>query len=498
MKAQLVTGGAVWGHPEADAILLAGGQIAAVGRAAELADADAERVEATGCLVLPGFVDGHTHLVESGLAVSGFTLDAAGRARDDTLAMIAAAARTRDAGEWLILTGWDESRWPTREPLCRLDLDRLAGRAAVVAVRVDGHVAVLSSAAWSRARAVLEGRPKLIDATTGEVREEAVERVCALARPDGTALRDAVRAASRLCHRLGLTTVHVMSGATDPALLFEMAAGLRLRMVIHPPVESLASLLATGARTGHGDAWARWGAVKLFADGSVGARNAAFAVPYRSGGRGTLLLRAAQLVRWLETADRSGWQTAVHAIGDRAIAQVLRAHRAARTDPGLGHRIEHYEFPAPREVEATRALGLAVCMQPNFIGNWSGSGGLYETALGARRDAACNPLRAVLAAGIPLGFGSDGMPLGPLYGIACAMTAPHPGQRLTADEAISAYTAGAASLVPCGPGSGTLQPGAAADVVVVDGPLEGIGDRGARVVATWVAGERVTQETEAR
>ncbi len=493
---ELVWGGPVWGHPGCDAVLVEHGLVARVGQAEEFGDTEVRRICTQGGSILPGFVDGHTHLVETGLAESGFGVDLAGLDRGEALARIADAARARAGQEWVLATGWDESLWDPAACLQRADLDRVAPGAAVVAVRVDGHVAALNSAALRRAGTVLAAASRLVDAHAGEVREAAVDLVRELVRPDEAALWDALRAATAACHRLGITTAHVLSGRVEPRVLFAAAARLRLRLVVHPPVESLDAIAGDGSRTGDGDDWARWGGVKLFADGSVGARNAAFSAPYVAGGTGELNHSFDEMVQAIAAADRRGWQTLTHAIGDRAIDQVLRAHRQAGSDRELLHRVEHYEFPTDDQIESTRALGLAVCMQPNFIGNWSGPCGLYAQALGPERDARCNPLRAIIDAGIPLGFGSDGMPLGPLYGIASAVAAPHDGQRIALTEAVCAYTSGSVSLAGRGPSPGTFVVGAPADLVVLDGPLDSDGIASCRVAQTWVGGERMSYGRE--
>jgi hypothetical protein len=430
-------------------------------------------------------------LVESGLAEIGWRLDVAGCGREEALARMAAAGRLRAKGEWLFATGWDESRWIPAERLRRSELDRAVPGIPVVAVRVDGHLAAVNSEALNLAWHVVEGAPRLVDVELGEIREAAVVAVLSLVRPDDATIREALRAAARSCHRLGITTAHIMTGAVDPSAILDAAPGLCLRVVVHPPVDRLEVLVRDGVRSGQGNAWGRWGGVKLFADGSIGARNAAISLPYESGGRGALNYSTAWLSERIAAAERSGWQTITHAIGDRAIGQVLDAHRRAGSDRGLRHRVEHYELPTVDQIQDTAQLGLAVCMQPNFVGNWSGAGGLYETALGGERDATCNPFSAVIAAGTPLGLGSDGMPLSPLYGIASVVRAPHEGQRVPLEDAIRGYTEGSASLSGGEPAQGMLAPGGSADLLVLDGPLdvESIGRRS--VALTLVGGELV-------
>jgi hypothetical protein len=491
MEALLLFGGQVWGYPGCDAVLLAEERVAEIGCAEDFVGRGTMRRDVGGGAILPGFIDGHTHLVESGLAEIGWRLDVAGCGREETLARIAAAGRLRAQGEWLFATGWDESQWDPAARLRRSELDRVVPGIPAVAVRVDGHLAVANSEALNLARCVVEGAPRLVDVELGEVREAAAFALLSLACPDNATIREALRAAAGSCHRLGITTAHIMTGSVDPHLVLDAAPGIRLRVVIHPPADRLEALARDGVRSGQGDAWARWGGMKLFADGSIGARNAAVSLPYTSGGRGALNYPTAWLSERIAASERSGWQTITHAIGDRAIGQVLDAHRCAGTDPGLRHRVEHYEFPTVGQIRDTAQLGLAVCMQPNFVGNWSGVGRLYHMALGAARDAACNPFAAIIEAGIPLGFGSDGMPLSPLYGIASGVRAPHEGQRISLENAVRGYTEGSAFLSGDEPAQGWLAPGGRADLVVLDGPLdvESIGQRS--VVLTWVGGELV-------
>ena len=493
----LIWNGRVWGKEGADAILVTDGRIEAVGDGRTFEGFTGERVDAGGGAILPGFIDAHTHLLQSGLAECGWTLDLAGLSRSETLEALDAAACARARGEWLLAEGWDESRWTPSAALSRAELDRVGGDACIVAVRVDGHVAVLSRAALRAARDAIGSRSHLVDAATGRVREEAVEAVLSLVRPDAETVGRALAAAASRCHALGVTTAHVMSGWLDPRVLEKRARGLRLRLVAHVPAERTGELAERGVATGAGDDWFRWGGVKLFADGSVGARNAAFRWPYRWGGRGRLNQRRGALRDALAAADEANLQTLTHAIGDRAIAHVLRAHREARTRPELRHRIEHFEFPAAREVRAVRSLGLSVCMQPNFVGNWSGAGGLYEASLGRGRDARSNPFRRVLDAGIPLGFGSDGMPLSPLYGIASAVSPPRLGQRLGLEEAVRAYTEGAAGLSGGLPTAGRLIPGEKADLVVLDRFLCAETAAVARVRLTFAGGELVYSASSA-
>jgi predicted amidohydrolase YtcJ len=267
----------------------------------------------------------------------------------------------------------------------------------------------------------------------------------------------------------------------------------RLRIVFCPEVEMLGPLAARGLQTGHGDGWLRFGGVKLFSDGSIGAGNAALSTPYSAGGLGALNYEDETLRKWIHDADQAGWQTITHAIGDRAIEQVLRVHGSVALDPALRHRIEHFELPNDEQIERTAAGALCVCVQPNFTANWSGPGGLYDERLGSARDRRSNPLRLLRDAHVPLAFGSDGMPPGPLYGLHAAVNAPFELQRVTLDDALDGYTHGGATFEFEEDEKGSLDPGMLADLVVLDrnpyGAPERLADRA--IEMTFVGGQLV-------
>ncbi len=210
---------------------------------------------------------------------------------------------------------------------------------------------------------------------------------------------------------------------------------------------------------------------KIFADGSIGARTAALDAPYRDRpeSTGQLLLDADDIASWIARAHRREMALAVHAIGDRAIAAVLDAF--SRFDPqecrARRHRIEHLELPRSGDGERLAALGVRPCMQPNFVAEWGFPGGLYERALGPARVERMNPLASVHRAGCGLFFGSDGMPLSPLYGVRAAMTHPSPSERLDEADAVARYTQAPAEAFGSDPDTGRIAQGSAADLCVL-------------------------------
>jgi predicted amidohydrolase YtcJ len=213
--------------------------------------------------------------------------------------------------------------------------------------------------------------------------------------------------------------------------------------------------------------------MKVFADGSIGAGTAALSGPYLDRpGEGQLNYTDEELLQLVQEAHAHGWQVLAHAIGDRAIEQVLRAYGRVGVTAADRYRIEHFELAGDEQLERAARLGLIASMQPNFL-KWAKPGDLYEARLGKERTSRISPHRLALDSGLKLALGSDCMPLGPLFGIHQAVNAPHPAQRLTVEEAIQGYTLGGAYASFEEGLKGSLEPGKLADLVVLAGdPFE--------------------------
>jgi hypothetical protein len=484
--------------PEADSLAIGEGRILALGRSETilpLAQEGTRTIPLQGKALLPGFIDAHTHLLSVGLKEIGWEIDLSGRSREDVLTQLANVAHERGKGEWVIARGWDESSWKERAYLTRTELDRIAPTNPVVAVRVDGHLLIANSVAL--AKIPPHANPKLIDRARGFVREEAAFTFQRSIEPEEETLREGLHAATASAHRLGITSVHTMEPADRLKLYLNERGKIRLRVTLYPKVPCIDALKTFGIRSGGGDDWLRIGGVKLFADGSIGAGNAALGAPYAdSGETGALNYTDEALFSIIRRADEAGLQTVVHAIGDRGIEQVLRAHSTIRTSKTLRHRIEHFELPTPPQIERAARLGLHLSMQPNFVGNWSGEGSLYEKRLGKDRDQQSDPHRLVVDAGIPLAFGSDCMPISPLYGLHWAVNAPHPAQRVTVEEGIACYTTMGAHFSFEEDTKGKLAPGMLADLVILNKDPRRVSGRIAdvQVETTIVGGEVVYQK----
>lgn len=483
---------------KAEALAVRAGRIWAVASTDEikrLIGPTTEVVDLKGRALLPGFIDAHMHLVSLGLKETGYLLDLSQTSSlDEALELVRETVRLRGEGAWVRGRGWDESRWPEGRYLTREDLDRVAPKSPVALSRVDGHLLVANSQALKLIP--IEADPDEFDPKRGILRERAVESFTRQIRLDLDEIEEAILAAVKLAHSLGITSVHdiVTADHMRAYLRLHRRGKLKLRVRMNPVVEHLDPLIELGFVTGFGDETLKLGAIKLFADGSIGARNAALMEPYadQPATRGKLNYPQDELCALVRKAHENSFQVMIHAIGDRAIQAALDALEEAGVGPEDRARIEHFELPTEEELDRTEKLGVVASMQPNFL-QWSGPGGLYEARLGPERDVRIDPHRAVIEEGIPLAFGSDGMPFGPLYGIQLAVNAPHSSQKLSVEEALRAYTLGAAYAGFDEGELGSLEPGKWADLVVLsEDPIQAWKHLAeVRVEETYLAGERV-------
>jgi predicted amidohydrolase YtcJ len=487
----------------AEAVAVRDGRIVRVGSAYEVGflEGVATRViDLAGGVLLPGFVDAHTHLELVGRRQRH--LDLAGAdSRGEAIERL--RERSEDGGdEWVQGYGYDESAWADDHRLRREDLDRVETDRPVVAFREDLHTASLSSTGLERLRESMPESDVLREdgRATGVVVEDAIDGVFAATAPDAAGYRDLVAAAREAAHRRGVTAVHEMvrnSAAPRAYRDLALAGELDLRVRLNYWHDHLDALLELGAATNHGGSLVRVGGVKSYTDGSFGAGTAKLREPYETGGTGRWVLAPRKLRRTVERVAGADLQMVTHAIGDAAIEATLDAY-ADHAAPGDRHRIEHAELMPDDLLERAVTLAdddrIVLSMQPNFH-RWARAGGLYERLLGDRTRLTSR-LGDLADAGVDLAFGSDCMPMDPLYGVQQAVTAPAPGQRVDVTTALRAYTRGAARAGFDESRLGTLEPGTAADLVALSAsPWDVDDDAIADVdVALTVVGGRVVHD----
>ncbi|MBI1797036.1 MAG: amidohydrolase [Candidatus Eisenbacteria bacterium] len=475
---------------DADAILIAEGRIVAVGAhapLAALAGPATPRLDARGGTVTPGFTDAHIHLVSWARSRGRLELRHCAT-RADALAEVAAYASTHPGLAVIEGRGWDANGWS--EPPDRAALDRVTGGRPALLHSHDFHALWVNSAALARAgvtRATADPPGGILERDAagepnGVAREHAV-RLFAGVLPveDAAADRARVHAAIGDLHRHGITAVHDFEAAAEHRLLRAIAtdaAGPRVRVLMHVAHAGLDHALGLGLASGTGDDTFRVGALKLFADGTLGSQTAAMIEPYEgSGGRGLDLIAPAELATVVARAVAGGLSVAIHAIGDRAVRSALDAFAGAGPALAalpLAPRIEHVQLLDPADLPRFASHGVVASMQPIHctsdidiaLRHWGG------------RSERAYPWRALLDSGARLAFGSDAPveTVDTAAGLHAAVTRRRadgtpsagfmPAQRIGLDAALAAYTSEPARLAGSWPRLGRLAPGALADVAV--------------------------------
>jgi predicted amidohydrolase YtcJ len=512
-------------RPEAEAVAVAGDRIVGVGTSEQIRAmaGAAEVIDAGGQFLVPGFIDSHVHFIEGGARLASVQLrDAA--SREEFAARIAAFAKTVPEGTWITGGDWDHTLWGGELP--RRDwIDEVTPDHPVWVNRLDGHMALANSAALAAVGLTrdvedIEGGEILRTADgeiTGLLKDNAMGLVDGKMPPPTDEMADrALDAAMRYVAAQGVTSVHHM-GSWDDLEVFTRAwragrLGTRINAAV--PLSSwqrLADTIASGAYggpAGRGDDWLRIGNLKGFVDGSLGSHTAAFEEPFADApsDRGLLVNTPDDLYAWTSGADKAGLQVCVHAIGDRAIGTQLDIfERVARENGARDRRfrIEHAQHISPADIQRFATLDVIASMQPYHAiddGRWA------ERVIGPVRIQTTYAFRALLDAGAALAFGSDWFvaPPTPLEGIYAAVTRRTlddrnpdgwvPAQKISVEEALVAYTRGAAYAAFEERDTGVIAPGMLADLVLVDRDLRTTPApdiRAASIVRTIVGGRTV-------
>jgi predicted amidohydrolase YtcJ len=514
-------------RPWAEAMAASGDRLVAVGTNAEIRAlaAASPSIDAEGRLVLPGFIDAHVHFLQGGFDLASVQLrDAdtpqvfAGRIR--------AFAATLPDGVWITGGNWDHERWGGELP--RKDwIDADTPNHPVMVSRLDGHMVLANSAAMraagiGRATKDVEGGTIVRDSSgdpTGIFKDNAMSLFDGVVPDPSPDQQDrALDAAMRYVAAQGVTSVDHMGGWSDLDTFRRAhdAETLRTRIYAAVPLADWARLRDLVGRNelgadGRGDHWLRIGALKGFVDGSLGSHTAAFEQPFTDAprDRGFFVNTPEDLYTWISAADKAGLHVVVHAIGDRANAMLLDTYARVEQEDGprdRRFRIEHAQHLAAPDIPRFAALGVIPSMQPYHAiddGRWA------EKVIGPERIKTTYAFRSLLDARARLAFGSDWpvAPATPIEGIYAAVTRRtlddrHPDgwvpeQRITVEEAVRAYTAGAAYAEFSEADKGRLTPGLLADFVILDRDLFSIPPeeiRQAQVTLTVVGGRVVYEK----
>ena len=525
--ADVVIYGRVWtgdsAKPWAQAVAISGEKISGVGDSSRIAAqvGPATRVIRNGAMVVPGFMDGHTHFIYGGFQLTQVDLRDADSPKEFVRRIKNYAAKAKP-GEWILGGNWDHERWAGTPLPDRSWIDSVTPNNPVFVDRLDGHMTLANSLVLKLAH---------IDRSTTEVAGGTIVR-----RPDGEPTGVVKDAAQNLVYAVQPTpspqqsdaaieramrwaASHGVTGVADVSVpWFEVdalqrahAAGRMItRVAVYVPLQDWRRMAELVKAKGVGDDWLRVAGVKGYVDGSLGSTTALFYEPYNDAPQtsGLLVTPEDSLRSWIGSADSAGLQVAIHAIGERANGLLLDIYDSVGKAHGSRDRrfrVEHAQHLRRQDIGRFARLGVIASMQPYHAvddGRWA------EKRIGPERIKTTYAFRSLIDAGARLAFGSDWTvaPLDPLQGIYAAVTrrtwdGKNPGgwvpeQKITVEEALRAYTGGDAYGVFAEQKRGKLAPGYLADITVIDRDLTRIPPETiekARVLLTVVGGKVVYQ-----
>ncbi len=426
-----------------------------------------EKVDLKGLHILPGFIDAHTHLIEMGLNMDRLDLSEATSLEEAKYYLEKEAEKTEE-GEWIVGIDFDESEWKTTEFPEKEELDEVSDEHPVIIKRVCGHIGVANS----KALEIIDDEWENIDYETGMMKEGPILHLNELVNISKEDRKEAIERGIETAHSLGITSIHDIVDRDGweayKELDEEKDLGLRVRCYMyHEDIDDLEPV--------NESEYLKLQGVKAFADGSIGGHTAALHEEYADdpGNRGILLLSQDEIEDIIRDAESKGFQVMLHAIGDRAISTALDAYEEASTRAELRHRIEHAEVLYEENVLRIRDQNLVLSTQPNFAYKWSRPGGMNEKRLGKERLKKCNPYWDIQRSLVKMAFGSDSMPMSPLFGIHSAVNHPILEQRISAYNSVQSYTMNGAYATGDENQFGTFKENRLADFVVLsDNPLD--------------------------
>ncbi len=523
----VIINGKVWtvdkAHPTAQAVAVLSDRIVAVGSNADIESwrgASTQVIDAAGKLLLPGFNDAHVHFVSGGSQLDAVQLNDA-TSGEEFARRIGERARKTPKGEWILGGDWDETKWsPAKLPTKEL-IDPVSRDTPVFVSRYDGHMGLANSLALRLAGITAKtpdppGGMIVRDAQgnpTGALKDAAMDYLDKVIPPLSHEQRlKAVKRALAHAALLGVTSVQNMNpDYEDIAVYSELLqrGELTTRIYAAPYIMNVDDQTKIGIRHAFGGPYLRIGAVKAYADGSLGSGTAYFFDPFidQSGNHGLLSdqMQPVSLMRdRMMKADAAGLQICTHAIGDQGISMILDIYAEvtkAHGDTDRRLRIEHAQHMAAKDFDRFAQLHVIASVQPYHAiddGRWA------EGRIGHDRAGRTYAFRTFLNHGVRLAFGTDWdvAPLNPMLTIYAVVTRAtldgknpngwFPEQKLTVPEAVEAYTMGSALAEFQEKEKGSITPGKLADLVLLNDDIFSIDPtkiRDVKVLKTIVGGK---------
>lgn len=484
-------------QPMLTAIALYDGKIVALGNDDEIGSMysfTTKSIDLRGKSVIPGLIDAHVHFRNFALSLRRLDLFEV-PSLHEALQRVAAHAAQLTPETWLLGRGWTQELWDGHRFPTAAQLDQVAAHVPVYLTHKSGH------AGWANSRALqLAG----IDANTpdppggaigrnsagqptGILLESAMKLLSAHIPPSTVAeIADAMRLAQRKCWEVGLVGLHDFDGRDSFQALqtLHQNGELGLRIVKNLPSALVEQAVEAGLLSGFGDAWLSIGGIKIFADGALGPRTALMVEPYEGDpeNRGIAVTDKEEMMHIARLAYQNGLSLTIHAIGDRAVHDVLDVYEVVQGEdvvirPKTRNRIEHVQIIHPDDRQRLAQLNVIASMQPTHATSDMEMADRYW----GNRAQYSYATRTMLSSGATVVFGSDCPiePIDPLLGIHAAVTRRrpdgtpgpdgwYPAQKFSLPETIHAFTTAAAITSGQQNRTGIIAVGKQADLTIFD------------------------------
>ena len=437
-------------QPRVSALAVSYGRVAALGTDAEirrLADGATAAFNLDGKTILPGLTDAHLHWEWQSRALRSVDVFEA-ESKQQALERVRRRVEQTAAGEWIEGQGWAQSLWEGGAFPDKSDLDAVAPDNPVILEAKSGHASWVNSRALERAGITGSspdpGGGKIQRDAHGEATGILLESAMDLVRekvpnPTPGQLADMMAEAQQAALQSGITMIHDFDEPSSLAALqiLRERGALSLRVLKHINQKWLDAAIESGIRTGFGDDWIRMGALKLFADGALGPKTALMFAPYEGepDNYGIAVVDKEEMVEYVSRASAYGLSATIHAIGDKAVHDVLDVFEVVRGEElqrgesaaSRRHRIEHVQIMHPQDLRRLSELDVIASMQPIHA---TSDMAMADRYWGERTEYAYNP-RIQLDYGARIAFGSDAPvePFDPLLGIHAAVTRQRAGHR---------------------------------------------------------------------
>jgi len=491
----LITHATIWNDGKLldfDAISVKNEYIVSIGKSDDLiktASAQTRIINAQSGLICPGFIDAHVHFLQAGFNLSSVQLRDASTPQE-FISRIKQFVSTVPKGSWITGGDWNHELWGGQLPE-RGWIDSISTDHPIAINRLDGHMILCNSKAMALAGITDEVK----NVAGGEIPRNAQNKVIGIFKDnaadlifakippvDSIAEDRALASAMKYVASHGITGIHHMGNFGDLETFRRNKSKLTTRIYAATPLSQWNQLKSYIEKNGRGDSLLHWGMLKGFMDGSLGSHTAAMFEDFtdKPGDKGFLINPLDSISKWIKDADQAGLHIAVHAIGDKAISDLIdqfKSVQAVNRQKDRRWRIEHTQHPRTVDIQRMADLQIIASMQPYHAiddGCWA------EKVLGSERIKTTYAFSSLIKAGVKLAFGSDWFvaPPVPLLGIYAAVTrqtldGKNPGgwvpeEKISVDEALSAYTSGAAYAGFDHHHIGSIKPGYLADLVLLD------------------------------